>query len=91
MSINEIYPTTHFIKAYKSLSEEIKVHAKNREKIFKANPFDPRLNTHKLKGRLKGYWSYSVDYRYRVLFRFIDNETILYHDVGTHEIYRQET
>lgn len=88
MPINKIYPTTHFIRAYKSLPEEIKVRSKQREKIFKANPFAPRLKTHKLKGKFKGYWSYSVDYQYRILFRFIDNETILYHDIGTHEIYK---
>ena len=88
MPINKIYPTTHFIKAYKSLPEEIKVRSKHREEIFKANPFDSRLKTHKLKGRFKGYWSYAIDYQYRILFRFIDNETVLYHDIGTHDIYR---
>jgi addiction module RelE/StbE family toxin len=88
MPINKIYPTTHFIKAYKSLAEEIKVSSKRREEIFKANPFDSRLKTHKLKGRFKGYWSYSIDYQYRILFRFIDNETVLYHDIGTHDVYK---
>lgn len=88
MPINKIYPTAHFIKAYKSLHEEIKVRSKHREKIFKANPFDSRLKTHRLKGKLKDYWSYSVDYQYRILFRFIDNETVLYHDIGTHDIYK---
>ena len=88
MSITKIYPTSHFIKAYKSLPEEIKLHAKHKEKVFIANPFDPRLKTHKLKGRFKGYWSYSIDYQYRIMFQFIDNETVLYHDIGTHEIYK---
>ncbi|MFH1246081.1 MAG: type II toxin-antitoxin system mRNA interferase toxin, RelE/StbE family [Candidatus Omnitrophota bacterium] len=88
MPINKIYPTTHFIKSYKSLPGEIKEHSKHREKIFKANPFDSRLKTHKLKGKFKDYWSYSIDYQYRILFRFIDNETILYHDIGTHDIYK---
>ncbi|MCM8784557.1 MAG: type II toxin-antitoxin system mRNA interferase toxin, RelE/StbE family [Candidatus Omnitrophica bacterium] len=88
MVITKIYPTTHFIKAYKSLPEEIKLRAKKREKIFKTNPFDPRLKTHKLKGRLRDYWSYSVDYQYRILFRFINDETVLYYDIGTHSVYK---
>jgi addiction module RelE/StbE family toxin len=88
MSINHIYPTTHFIKAYKSLPAEIKLRAKQRERIFRNAPFDSRLKTHKLKGRLKDYWSYSVDYQYRILFRFIDNETVFYYDIGMHDIYR---
>jgi addiction module RelE/StbE family toxin len=88
MTITKIYPTHHFIRSYKSLPEEIKARAKQREKIFKANPFDRRLNTHKLKGRFKDYWSYSINYQYRIMFRFIDDETVLYHDIGTHDIYK---
>lgn len=88
MAITKIYPTHHFTRAYKRLSEEIKMRAKQREKIFKANPFDLRLDTHKLKGRFKNYWAYSVNYDYRIMFRFIDNETVLYHDIGTHDIYK---
>ncbi len=88
MTIGKIYPTNHFIRAYKSLPEKIKLRAKQREKIFKANPYDPRLNTHRLKGRFKNYWSYSINYEYRIMFRFIDDETVLYHDIGTHDIYK---
>jgi addiction module RelE/StbE family toxin len=39
--------------------------------IFSQNPFDPKLRTHKLTGKLKGLWSFSVSYNYRVIFRFI--------------------
>ena len=88
MPISKIYPTTHFSKAYDKLPEEIKVRAKQKENIFKATPFAPSLKTHQLKGRFKGYWSYSIDYNYRIMFRFIDNETVLYFDIGTHNIYK---
>lgn len=88
MVITKIYPTTHFVRAYKNLPEKIKDYAKHKEKIFKTNPFDPRLKTHKLKGKLKNYWSYSIDYDYRIMFRFIDEGTVLYYDIGTHAIYK---
>ena len=88
MPLNHIYPTTHFIKAYKSLPAEIQLRAKQKEKIFRTNPFDTRLKTHRLKGRLSDYWSYSIDYRYRIVFRFIDEETVIYYNIGTHDIYR---
>jgi len=88
MPINYIYPTTHFIKAYKALPAEIKLHAKQKEKIFRDNPFDLRLKTHKLKGKLKDHWAYSIDYQYRILFRFIDNGTVFYYDIGAHDIYK---
>ena len=52
------------------------------------NAFDPRLRTHKLRGALAGYWAYSVNYQYRVLFRFLASDAVLYYDIGTHDIYR---
>ena len=59
-----------------------------KEKIFVANPFDPRLATHKLHGKDKDHWSYSIDRKYRIKFLFLDNDDILYLTIGTHnEVY----
>jgi len=90
MRITKIYPASCFVRAYKKLSENIKSRAKQQEKIFLDNPFDPRLKTHKLKGELKDFWSYSINYQYRILFRFINHNEVIYYDVGTHEIYEQK-
>ena len=38
--------------------------------LFIADPFDPRLKTHKLSGRLKDLWSFSIDYDLRVVLYF---------------------
>lgn len=38
--------------------------------LFLTNPYHPRLETHKLKGRLKGYLAFSVEYDLRVIFYF---------------------
>lgn len=51
----DIYVTSKFIKAYKKLSKEIKKKAKEKELIFRENPFNPRLKTHPLTGKYKGY------------------------------------
>jgi len=61
---------------------------KDRLLIFKDNPFDPKLKTHKLRGNLKNYWSFSISYSDRILFRFLDNETVFFVDVGNHDIYK---
>lgn len=37
---------------------------------FAADPRDPLLRTHKLKGDLSGYWAFRVDDDLRVLFRW---------------------
>lgn len=51
------------------------------------NPFQDRLKTHKLKGRLKDSWSCSVEYDLRIVFEFVQEEnetTILLHTIGAH-------
>jgi addiction module RelE/StbE family toxin len=57
-------------------------------KLFLENPFDPRLRTHKLTGKLEGFWALSIDYDCRVIFQFIDKNDVLLIDIGGHdEVY----
>lgn len=56
--------------------------------LFRTNPRDSRLDTHKLKGRLAGDWSFSVDHRNRVRFRIMKGGVALLIDVGSHDIYK---
>lgn len=54
---------------------------------FAANPTDPLLRAHKLKGDLSEYWAFSVNEDLRVLFRW-DGDTCFLVSIGTHdEIY----
>jgi len=36
--------------------------------LFQKNPHSPRLRIHKLSGKLKGYWFFSIGYDLRVVF-----------------------
>ena len=61
-----------------------------RLEIFIADPFDPRLKTHKLSGKLKGLWSFSVEFDTRVIFFFTKDKPkkAVFTDIGTHkEVY----
>lgn len=83
-----IYPTSRFKKSFKKLPSTIQKKAKLRDKIFRKDPFTSNLQTHKLKGKLKNYWAYSVNDDYRVLFRFINEDSAIYFNIGTHHIYK---
>lgn len=51
---------------------------------FSKNPFDARLKTHKLTGKLQGLWAFSIDYDCRVVFNFLDsNKLVLLIDIGS--------
>ena len=49
-----------------------------------ADPRDPLLRTHKLKGDLDAYWAFTVDDDLRVLFRWAGDEAFLV-NLGSHD------
>jgi mRNA-degrading endonuclease YafQ of YafQ-DinJ toxin-antitoxin module len=55
---------------------------------FTVDPFNPSLKTHKLSGKLRDFWSFSVDYDARVLFYFTEDKKAVFVDIGSHdEVY----
>ncbi|MEK7673621.1 MAG: type II toxin-antitoxin system mRNA interferase toxin, RelE/StbE family [Patescibacteria group bacterium] len=84
----KIIYSSKFEKEYKKLPYKIKLIAEKKEKLFRKNPFNPILNTHKLHGRLYEFWSFSITDKYRIVFEFTESDIIYFHSVGTHEIYR---
>ena len=84
----KIIYSTKFAREYKKLPLKVKKAAEKKEKIFRGNPFDPILKAHKLTGKLKEYYSFSIDYEYRIIFEFFKKDIIWFHFIGTHEIYK---
>ncbi len=82
-----IYYSSKFAREYRKLPLRIKGLAEEKELVFRSNPFDQKLNTHKLSGRLQGYWAFSIDKKYRVIFEFVKKNTAWFHSVGDHSIY----
>jgi mRNA-degrading endonuclease YafQ of YafQ-DinJ toxin-antitoxin module len=89
----EISFTEQFKKAYQkrlkgdAVSEDA---FKRSLEAFILNPFDPRLKTHKLSGKLDGLWSFSVRYDVRVVFYFPQEKPpkAIFINIGDHdEVY----
>ena len=80
-----------FKRAYKKrVKANPRLRARFWERLgdFLEEPFSAHLRTHKLGGKLAGQWAFSVDDDCRVLFEFIDSDSVLLIDVGTHdEVY----
>ncbi|PIR75753.1 MAG: type II toxin-antitoxin system mRNA interferase toxin, RelE/StbE family [Candidatus Magasanikbacteria bacterium CG10_big_fil_rev_8_21_14_0_10_43_9] len=77
--------TKEFKKRYKKLSPSIQAKAEKQEQLFRTNPFHPSLHTEKLNPKKREVWSIRIDKKYRIIFRFIDGETILFLTVGPHD------
>ena len=84
----KIYYSSKFEKEYKRLSNKVKLTAEKKEKIFRNDPFDSKLKTHKLTGRLKDFYSFSIDFKHRIIFEFSGKNIVWFHSIGSHEIYK---
>lgn len=85
----KIYYLPKFIKQYKKIPENIKIIATKKISLFKINPFDPRLKIHKLHGVLGDFWSFSINYKYRLIFDFEDKNIVRFYSIRNHDIYEQ--
>ncbi len=85
-----IYYHPRFQRSYRGLDEQIKVQAEERVALFKRDPFNIRLDAHRLHGKLKKQWSFSINNRERILFEFLNKAKteVVFLDIGDHRIYR---
>ena len=84
--------TPSFRKALSRLNRTQKMSAKKAFQIFKRDPFDARLRTHKihrLSAKLgRTIYAVRVEEDLRALF-YIEKDTIVSIDVGDHRLYRE--
>lgn len=78
----------NFVRQYKKLSFELQTEVKEKINLFKKDPKHSFLKTHKLKGKLSSYFSFSVNYKYRIVFEYENKETAILLAVGDHDVYR---
>lgn len=82
-----------FKQAFKRITKnnvELKQNIVDALELLQKNPYNPKLKTHKLHGKLKDYWASVVDYDCRIVFAFTnhpdyDKEIIALIDIGTHD------
>lgn len=87
MKVSTIHFNKDFSDQFKSLPALIQKKAIKQEQLFRENPFHPSLRLHKLKGKLDGLWSISLDRKHRIIFDVLGDGDILFISIGTHSIY----
>ena len=80
-----------FWRSFYALSDSHKESTRKARAIFKANPFDPRLRTHKIHGLSALYkraiYAVVIAGDPRSLF-YLDADTVFTVDIGSHDVYR---
>lgn len=87
-SVIKSHSTPYFERKFEKLEKTIQKIAAKKILVFENNPFHPSLNTHKLKGYLNSFWSFYINKKYRVLFRFLNKGEVIYYDIDNHDIYK---
>lgn len=88
----EIAFSDSFKKAFKKRIKDSQTETEFWQKVdvFINNPFDNTLKTHKLSGKLKNLWSFSIEFDLRVVFYFTNDKPkkVIFVDIGKHdEVY----
>lgn len=77
-----------FVRDFKKLPTEIQEEAFLKIELFKDSKNHDRLKLHKLKGKLKDYYSFSVTYSHRIIFQYEASDEVVFVAIGDHDVYR---
>ncbi len=83
----EIVYTPTFVRQYGKLPTSLREEARSKIALFQKDPQTPALRVHKLKGKLQGYHSFRVNYRYRIIFEYDSSDTVAFLQIGDHAVY----
>jgi len=85
----EIVYHSHFIKSARKLPKAQQIKLATLILHLRKNPYDPRLHTKHLSSPLLGLLSFRITRDWRVIFKFIDENTIQLTDTGhRRDVYR---
>lgn len=77
-----------FVRDLKKLSSDIREEALEKMDLFKDLTNHQKLKVHKLQGKLKNRYSFSVTYSHRIVFSYENKDTVIFTAIGTHDIYK---
>ena len=66
----EVYFKQTFVRQFKILEEGLQEEVLEKIELFKKPKHHNLLKVHKLKGRLKKYYNFSVNYKTRIVFQY---------------------
>jgi mRNA-degrading endonuclease RelE of RelBE toxin-antitoxin system len=84
----KVYFKPSFVRKLKKLDPALQREAKSKIELLKDKKNHKMLEVHKLKGRLFDFYSFSVNYKDRVVFEYEnENEAVLL-SIGDHDVYK---
>jgi len=76
-----------FVRQFKNLEPRLQEEVIEKIELFKNLKNHKQLKVHKLTGRLYGRYSFSVNYKIRIVFSYLSKNSIVLLVIGSHSIY----
>lgn len=83
-----VYLKPSFVRQFDKLPPELQEEAVEKIELFEDPKQHRSLRVHKLKGALAGKYSFSVNFRYRILFEYESKKVVVLLAIGDHDVYR---
>jgi mRNA-degrading endonuclease YafQ of YafQ-DinJ toxin-antitoxin module len=84
----EVSLTPRFQRMYRKLEPALQEEAREKILLFKNPDSHQQLKVHKLKGRLKNRYSFSVNYKVRIVFVYESKHAVILLAIGSHNVYK---
>ena len=85
----EIFYAPVFIRQLKSLEKDLQEEVLEKIELFKKRNNHKQLKIHRLKGRLSGRYSFSINYKMRIVFDYLSKKETVLLAIGDHDIYKK--
>ncbi|MDP3770260.1 MAG: type II toxin-antitoxin system mRNA interferase toxin, RelE/StbE family [Candidatus Sungbacteria bacterium] len=78
-----------FIRQFKQLDLGLQQEAAEKIELFKDKQNDKQLKVHQLHGRLARRYSFSVNYKIRIVFSYLSRNEAVLLAIGNHAVYEK--
>lgn len=76
-----------FIRQFNAFDSRLQEEVKEKIEWFGNIKNHKQLKVHKLKGPLLGRYSFSVNYKFRIVFIYESKKSVILLSVGDHDVY----
>ena len=84
----EINYKTSFVKLFDELENPLQEEILETIALFRNKSNHESLKVHKLHGSLKDCYSFSVNYKTRIVFEYLSKKEVALLAVGDHDLYK---
>lgn len=87
--MTEVHFKPTFIKQFKKLESALQEEAFEKIELFRDAKNHKQLKVHKLNGVLSGRYSFSVNYKTRIVFTYLSKIEAVLLSIGDYEVYKK--